>query len=93
MTDEGDGKDTDEAAQIRLALQQTAGNIAWATRFLRISRVALRHRMARYGMAQPSKGRRVVVPSPQQTEERPEATAGRHNGQRVVPLRKVLVIL
>jgi DNA-binding NtrC family response regulator/class 3 adenylate cyclase len=88
MPDEGDAEFTAEAAQIRLALQQTAGNVARAARLLGISRGALRHRMARYGVAQPSKEGRRIAASPQQRAERSEGTLARQDGQQVVPLRQ-----
>lgn len=87
-TAERDAEFVDEAAQLRLALQRTAGNVARAARLLGMSRGAFRHRMARYGIAQPSKGDRVVVPSHQQSAERPEGTAARQDSYRAVPLRR-----
>ena len=86
MTDGADAEFAAEAAQIRLSLQQTAGNVTRAARLLGISRGALRHRMARYGVAQPSKAGRMIVPSSQQHAGRPEGTAARQDGQQVVPL-------
>lgn len=53
LTAEADAELVDEATQIRLALQGTAGNVARAARLIGISRGALRHRMARYGIARP----------------------------------------
>jgi DNA-binding NtrC family response regulator len=53
LTAEADAELVDEATQIRPALQGTAGNVARAARLIGISRGALRHRMARYGIARP----------------------------------------
>jgi two-component system, NtrC family, response regulator AtoC len=61
---------TDEAAQIRLALQRTAGNVARAARVLGMSRGALRHRMARYGIAPPNPEDQPVISSPSRGEGR-----------------------
>ncbi|MBI4641608.1 MAG: sigma 54-interacting transcriptional regulator, partial [Candidatus Tectomicrobia bacterium] len=48
----------DEVAQITQALIQTEGNIVRAARLLGLSRSALRHRMARYGIGRPPKEER-----------------------------------
>jgi DNA-binding NtrC family response regulator len=58
-----DAKLADEATQLRQTLQRTAGNVARAARLIGISRGALRHRMARYGIARPSREDQSV-PSP-----------------------------
>jgi hypothetical protein len=83
-----DAKLADEATQLRQTLQRTAGNVARAARLIGISRGALRHRMARYGIAQSSRAGTVVVPSRQSSAERAEATAARQDADRVMPLRK-----
>jgi hypothetical protein len=87
-TDKEDSEFADEAAQIRLALQQTAGNVVRAARLLGISRGAFRHRMTRYGIAQPRTEGSVVVPSPPLRAGRPGGTEAPQAGQRVVQLRR-----
>jgi DNA-binding NtrC family response regulator/tetratricopeptide (TPR) repeat protein len=88
MTAEADTEVADEAAQIRLALQRTAGNVARASRLSGISRGAFRHRMARYGIAPLTTEGKVVVPPPQQRAGQHEGTAARQDGNRVVPLSR-----
>jgi DNA-binding NtrC family response regulator/tetratricopeptide (TPR) repeat protein len=60
----------DEAALIRHALQQTAGNVARAARLLGMSRGAFRHRMARYRIAPSSQGGQMGVAVPQERTRR-----------------------
>jgi class 3 adenylate cyclase len=60
---EPDAESADEVVQIQQALRQTAGNVARASRLLGISRGALRHRKARYGIAQVGREDKPVVPS------------------------------
>ena len=73
---EADTESVDEAAQIRQALQQTAGNVARAARLLGMSRGAFRHRMARYRIAPSSQGGKIGVALPQER-------AGRRMGPAV----------
>ncbi len=73
---EADTEAADEAAQIRHALQQTAGNVARAARLLGMSRGAFRHRMARYRIAPSSQGGKIGVALPQER-------AGRRMGPAV----------
>ena len=61
----------DEAAQIRHALQQTAGNVARAARLLGMSRGAFRHRMARYRIAPSNQGGKMGVALPQERRRAP----------------------
>ena len=70
------------------ALQRTVGNVARAARLLGISRGALRHRMARYGIAPSSHEGTVVLPSRQSRAERADGTAVRQDDRQGVPLRR-----
>jgi DNA-binding NtrC family response regulator/tetratricopeptide (TPR) repeat protein len=76
----------DEAAQIRLTLQQTAGNVVRAARLLGMSRGALRHRMARYGIALPGKQATVMFSPLRQQAARHERATTRQGGNQMVPL-------
>jgi DNA-binding NtrC family response regulator len=83
-----DAELADEAARIRQVLQRTVGNVARAARLLGISRGALRHRMARYGIAPSSHEGTVVLPSRQSRAERADGTAVRQDDRQGVPLRR-----
>src|SRR5262249_61313921 len=62
-TAKDDAASGDEAAQIRHALLQTRGNVVRAAQLLGLSRKALRHRMARYGIARPSENKLAMLPA------------------------------
>jgi DNA-binding NtrC family response regulator/tetratricopeptide (TPR) repeat protein len=85
---EEDAEVGDEAAQLRQALLRTAGNVARAARLLGMSRGALRHRMARYGMTPSSQESKIVIPSPQQTAAQGERTVARQDDGQAVPLSR-----
>jgi DNA-binding NtrC family response regulator len=79
---EQDAESADEAVRIRQALLRTAGNVAWAARLLGMSRGALRHRMARYGITPSSHESRIVVPSPQQRAGQDDRAVARQDNRR-----------
>jgi DNA-binding NtrC family response regulator/tetratricopeptide (TPR) repeat protein len=82
---EADTEAADEAAQIRHALQQTAGNVARAARLLGMSRGALCHRMARYQIAPSSQGGIRGVALPQERARRRMGSADpQDDGQTVL---------
>ena len=88
---EADTAAADEAAQIRHALQQTAGNVARAARVLGMSRGAFRHRMARYRIAPSSQGGKIDVASPQERPRRRASPAvGQDDVQAEPPSRATL---
>jgi DNA-binding NtrC family response regulator/tetratricopeptide (TPR) repeat protein len=73
-----------EAVRIQQALLRTAGNVARAARLLGMSRGALRHRMARYGITPSSHESRIDVSSPQQKAAHGEGTVTRQDHRRAV---------
>jgi transcriptional regulator with AAA-type ATPase domain/predicted ATPase len=78
----------DEAVQIRQALLQTAGNVARAARLLQMSRGALRHRMARYGITPSRQESPRVVPAPGQRVHQGEGLEAPHNESHTVQIHR-----
>jgi two-component system, NtrC family, response regulator AtoC len=81
------GTPGDEAAQIRQALLQTRGNVVRAARLLGLNRSALRHRMARYGIARPSEKELAMPPADFATDptSHPAHSPSKGQGRPLVP--------
>jgi DNA-binding NtrC family response regulator/predicted ATPase len=86
-TAKDDAASGNEAAQIRHALLQTRGNVVRAARLLGLSRKALRHRMARYGIARPSETELAMPPADFATNltSRPAHSPSKGKGRPLVP--------
>jgi transcriptional regulator with AAA-type ATPase domain len=78
----------DEAAQIRQALLQTASNVARAARLLQMSRGALRHRMARYGIMPSRQESPSAIPAPGQHVQQGEGLEAPHNESHAMRVRR-----